>query len=70
MAKYSKNNLLNLLREYEPQTFGIQWDTGYPGLQEAIDNNYVQWYPGLFGGSQWAITEQGRQYVKEHENDG
>lgn len=54
---------LRTLRLYGPNTYGIALN--YDEAKELEAQGLVEWVPPVFGATQWAITEKGRQAVEE-----
>lgn len=63
MQRSISEHQLNLLRLYSDSTYGIALD--YEEAKELEAQGLVQWVPPLFGTTQWAITEKGKQVVRE-----
>ena len=63
MAKEVTEQHLRTLRLYSPNTYGIALN--YDEAKELEAQGLVEWVPPVFGSTQWAITEKGKQAVED-----
>lgn len=55
---------LSILKQYKPETHGIEQDTTDPVVEELIQDNYLSWIPPIFGSNRlYGISEKGRKAV-------